>query len=178
MKLYPAIVTVHLLGGQLLEHEDATSGWETVAQVAQYVQGGLERALDIAERGSYSRRDLTALSPQQIQTHFTEVANGEYQVRSKLRDMITFAQMNLAQMVYMGRFDCIFCMDVLPHFSTAQRIALTQRLHLYLEPGGYLLLGDGEKLQTADVAFQSQTHKSFTLYRKPLAAAANAGKRF
>jgi len=27
---------VHLLGGQLLEHEDATSGWETVAQVAQY----------------------------------------------------------------------------------------------------------------------------------------------
>ena len=28
--------TVHLLGGQVLEHEDATSGWETVAQVAQY----------------------------------------------------------------------------------------------------------------------------------------------
>lgn len=27
---------VHLLGGQLLEHEDATAGWETVAQVAQY----------------------------------------------------------------------------------------------------------------------------------------------
>jgi DeoR/GlpR family transcriptional regulator of sugar metabolism len=27
---------VHLLGGQLLEHEDATSGWETVAQVTQY----------------------------------------------------------------------------------------------------------------------------------------------
>ena len=27
---------VNLLGGQLLEHEDATAGWETVAQVAQY----------------------------------------------------------------------------------------------------------------------------------------------
>lgn len=27
---------VHLLGGQVLEHEDATSGWETVTQVAQY----------------------------------------------------------------------------------------------------------------------------------------------
>lgn len=27
---------VHLLGGQLLEHEDATAGWETVTQVAQY----------------------------------------------------------------------------------------------------------------------------------------------
>ena len=27
---------VNLLGGQLLEHEDATAGWETVSQVAQY----------------------------------------------------------------------------------------------------------------------------------------------
>lgn len=27
---------VNLLGGQLLEHEDATAGWETVTQVAQY----------------------------------------------------------------------------------------------------------------------------------------------
>lgn len=27
---------VHLLGGQLLDHEDATAGWETVAQIAQY----------------------------------------------------------------------------------------------------------------------------------------------
>lgn len=27
---------VHLLGGQLLDHEDATAGWETAMQVAQY----------------------------------------------------------------------------------------------------------------------------------------------
>jgi DeoR/GlpR family transcriptional regulator of sugar metabolism len=27
---------VHVLGGQVLEREDATAGWETVAQVAQY----------------------------------------------------------------------------------------------------------------------------------------------
>ena len=84
--------------------------------------------------------------------------------------------MNLARPAYLGRFDCIFCMDVLPHFSTAQRITLTQRLHLYLEPGGYLLLGDGEKLPTAEVNFQSESHKKFTLYRKPMAAAARAGR--
>jgi chemotaxis methyl-accepting protein methylase len=69
-------------------------------------------------------------------------------------------------------------MNVLPQFSTAQRIALTQRLHLYLEPGGYLLLGDGEKLPSADVTFQSECHKTFTLYRKPFAAAAKAGRLF
>ena len=55
-------------------------------------------------------------------------------------------------------------------------MALTQRLHLYLEPGGYLLLGDGEKLPSADVSFQIEAHKNCTLYRKPLATAARAGK--
>jgi len=29
-------------------------------------------------------------------------------------------------------------MDVLPHFSRVQRLAVLERLHLYLEPGGYL----------------------------------------
>ena len=30
--------------------------------------------------------------------------------------------MNLAKPAFLGQFDCIFCMDVLPHFSMAQRV--------------------------------------------------------
>src|SRR5437763_8404395 len=55
-------------------------------------------ALDIAERGCYSARDLALLSPEQIDAHFSAVGNSEYEVKPKLRSMITFAQMNLAQM--------------------------------------------------------------------------------
>jgi chemotaxis methyl-accepting protein methylase len=134
-------------------------------------------ALTFAERGLYPQESLANLPPALLQNYFARV-DQHYLAKPRLRNLITFTQMNLARPAYLGRFDCIFCMDVLPHFSTAQRIALTQRLHLYLEPGGYLLLGDGEKLPTADVTFQSQQHKSFTLYRKPLAAAARAGKLF
>ncbi len=67
--------------------------------------------------------------------------------------------------------------DVLPHFSVTQKIALVQRLHLYLEPGGYLLLGDGEKISSAaDVNFQIEKESGTVLYRKPLAVAAKSGK--
>ena len=83
--------------------------------------------------------------------------------------------MNLAKPDYLGRFDCIFCMDVLPHFSMSQRVALTQRLHLYLEPGGYLFLGQNEKLPAVDVAFRPHKTGSYTLYQKPMAAAAGQG---
>jgi chemotaxis methyl-accepting protein methylase len=134
-----------------------------------------QKALTFAERGLYPQPDLAHLARPLVQTYFAKVGQ-HVLAKPRLRNLITFTQMNLARPAYLGRFDCIFCMDVLPHFSSAQRIALTQRLHLYLEPGGYLFLGDGEKLQTADVTFQSEAHKNFTLFRKPFTSAARAGR--
>ena len=136
-----------------------------------------QEALTFAERGLYPQSALAALPRPQVQSYFAKVGH-HFLAKPRLRNLITFTQMNLARPAYLGRFDCIFCMDVLPRFSSAQRVALAQRLHLYLEPGGYLVLGDGEKLHTADVTFQSETHKNFTLYRKPFAAAARAGRSF
>jgi chemotaxis methyl-accepting protein methylase len=134
-----------------------------------------QSALTFAERGLYSQRELASLPSALVHNYFARV-DQHFLAKPRLRNLITFTQMNLARPAYLGRFDCIFCMDVLPQFSTAQRIALAQRLHLYLEPGGYLLLGDGEKLPTAELAFHSETHKACTLYRKPQAAAARAGR--
>jgi chemotaxis methyl-accepting protein methylase len=132
-------------------------------------------ALDFAGRGLYPQAALARLPPSEVQIYFAKVGQ-HLLAKPRLRNLVTFTHMNLARPAYLGRFDCIFCMDVLPHFSAVQRITLAQRLHLYLEPGGYLLLGDGEKLPGADVTFQSVMHKDFTLYRKPFAKVAQAGK--
>ncbi len=146
-------------------------GW-TIHILASDVR---QDALTFAERGLYPQAALACLPRPLVQRYFAKV-DQHYLAKPRLRNLITFTQMNLARPAYLGRFDCIFCMDVLPHFSTGQRIALAQRLHLYLEPGGYLMVGDGEKLPTADVAFQFETHQQYTLYRKPFAAAARAGR--
>jgi two-component system, chemotaxis family, CheB/CheR fusion protein len=134
-----------------------------------------QKALTFAERGLYPQAALANLPRALVQTYFARVGQ-HFLAKPRVRNLITFTQMNLARPAYLGRFDCIFCMDVLPHFSSAQRIALTQRLHLYLEPGGYLFLGDSEKLPTAEVHFASETHKNFTLFRKPFAAVARSGR--
>jgi chemotaxis methyl-accepting protein methylase len=97
-------------------------------------------------------------------------------VKPRLRSLVTFTTMNLTKPVYIGRFDCIFCMDVLPHLSRAQRTALMERLHLYLEPGGYLFLSQTEKLQAPNLNFRSETFDGYTFYRKPLAASAAYGR--
>jgi chemotaxis methyl-accepting protein methylase len=97
-------------------------------------------------------------------------------VKPRLRSLVTFNCMNLARPGYIGRFDCIFCMDVLPQFSRAQRIALLERLHLYLEPGGYLFLSQTEKLSAPNLNFRSETFDGYTYHRKPLAASAAYGR--
>ena len=52
-----------------------------------------------------------------IQRTQTAPANAAHLlVKPRLRSLVTFNCMNLARPGYIGRFDCIFCMDVLPHF--------------------------------------------------------------
>lgn len=97
-------------------------------------------------------------------------------VKPRLRSLVTFNTMNLTKPVYIGRFDCIFCMDVLPHLSRVQRTALLERLHLYLEPGGYLFLSQTEKLCAPNLNFRSETFDGYTFHRKPLAASAAYGR--
>jgi two-component system CheB/CheR fusion protein len=132
-----------------------------------------QNALQVAERGLYPQSDLLQMPREILQAYFSRVGD-HLLVKSRLRNLVAFTSMNLAQPSYLGRYDAIFCMDVLPQFSTAQRIALAQRMQLYLEPGGYLLLGDGEKLPATEINLEVGVANSYTLYRKPMAAGAGA----
>lgn len=124
------------------------------------------QALRHAERAVYSGRSIGSVSEKQLADHFTKVANG-HQVKPRLRKMITFAQMNLASAVYVGRMDLIFCMNVLIYFSEERRRTLVQRFYDTLEPGGYLFLGHSESISKMPVKFQAIVLNDCILYRKP-----------
>ena len=128
-----------------------------------------KKALKHAERGVYSPRSLRNLSTRQLETHFSSfgAAGHEFQVKQRIRRMVSFAAMNLAQAVYLGRLDLIFCMNVMIYFSESRRSSLIQHFYEYLEPGGYLLLGHSESLSNVPVKFESFVHGDCILYRKP-----------
>lgn len=152
----------------------------------------LPGAVKVAERGLYPQSALAGLPPATIRSCFSKIGscaqnaatdaaaastNGSYLlVKPRIRSMVTFNTMNLIRPVYIGRFDCIFCMDVLPHLSRAQRSALIERLHLYLEPGGYLFLSQTEKLCSSNLNFRPETFDGYTMHRKPMAASAAYGR--
>jgi chemotaxis protein methyltransferase CheR len=126
------------------------------------------QALKHAERGIYKGRSIGSVNEKQLATHFTEVSNG-YEVKPRLRRMVSFAQMNLASAVYVGRMDMIFCMNVLIYFSEERRQALVQRFYDTLEAGGYLFLGHSESISKMPVKFQAIVLNDCILYRKPTA---------
>lgn len=157
----------------------------------------LRSSIEVAERGLYPQSALTGLPPAMIRACFSKIGNvssnsslegsqngtgngsngnGHLLVKPRLRSLVTFNTMNLTKPVYIGRFDCIFCMDVLPQLSRAQRIALMERLHLYLEPGGYLFLSQTEKLCAPNLNFRQEIYDGYTMHRKPMAASAAYGR--
>jgi chemotaxis protein methyltransferase CheR len=129
------------------------------------------RALRHAERGVYSKRSLQDVSLGQVETYFTATKHG-FQVKPRIRRMISFAQMNLVESVYVGKFDCIFCMNVLMYFSDERRITILRRFYDALEPGGYFLLGHSETLSNVPMKFESIVLGDCRIYRKPVAAEA------
>ena len=126
------------------------------------------QALKQAGRGVYSGRSIGSVTEKQLVNHFSAVEGGQ-QVKPRLRKMVSFAQMNLASPVYLGRMDAVFCMNVLIYFSEERRRALVQRFYETLEPGGYLFLGHSESISKMPVKFQAIVLNDCILYRKPTA---------
>jgi chemotaxis protein methyltransferase CheR len=125
-------------------------------------------ALATAERGVYSGRSVGSVNEKQLAAHF-QPAEGGQQVRTRLRKMVNFVQMNLTNSVYVGKMDVIFCMNVLIYFSEERRRELVQHFYSVLEPGGYLFLGHSESISKMPVKFQAIVLNDCILYRKPTA---------
>jgi chemotaxis methyl-accepting protein methylase len=191
----PTALAVHIVGSDLLPQniEAADRGVYRQSAVdglppatirnyfSKITSPAMARSIegDVEEGGVGSRRDGARNTSTRNGWSRNQPSSGNeahLMVKPRLRSMVTFNCMNLARPGYIGRFDCIFCMDVLPHFSRAQRIALIERLHLYLEPGGYLFLSQTEKLIPSNLNFRSETFDGYTFHRKPLAASAAYGR--
>jgi len=65
--------------------------------------------LDPRRAWVYDPRELKQVTPRQREQYFSRTGD-HFVVKPRIRNLVTFAPMNLAQVVYMGKFDCIFCM--------------------------------------------------------------------
>lgn len=133
--------------------------------------------LEHARAGVYDAAAMArGLSDERRRLFFTE-RHGRWQVRDELRRRVSFREHNLMQgFEPLGRFQVIFCRNVLIYFSTELKRDILARLAGALYPGGYLFLGAAEAITGYSDAFEMQRLPQGIVYRlKPAARAARLG---
>ncbi len=106
------------------------------------------RILDKAKQGIYQDIELKRGLPQdKLKKYFDSIELNSWQIKSNLRNKIRYQLMNLLDAPFnLGKFEIIFCRNVLIYFSQENKTKVLNGLIDSLKPGGYLFLGASESL--------------------------------
>lgn len=87
------------------------------------------------------------LSNERLQRFFEPAEGTAWRVKSAFRQKVRFQALNLKDSYSsLGKFDAVFCRNVLIYFSAELKKDILTRIHGTLKPGGYLVLGASEGL--------------------------------
>lgn len=87
------------------------------------------------------------LSQERLQRYFDTKGVGRWAVKPAIRSRVEFRSFNLLDSyASLGKFDVVFCRNVLIYFSAQVKKDILLRIHSTLKPGGYLFLGASEAL--------------------------------
>ncbi len=98
-----------------------------------------------ARAGLYTQFEVQRGLPIQLLIrHFSQ--NGElWQIAPDLRDMVKYRQFNLLNdFTRLGRFDAIYCRNVLIYFDQDTKVDVLNRMAAVIAADGYLVLGAAE----------------------------------
>ena len=104
--------------------------------------------LETCRAGVYDNLALSrGLSPERRRMFFEDNGDGRMRVNNKVKQMVNFRPQNLKDSyALLGKFDIIFCRNVLIYFSPEMKSKVLNQLAASLNPGGYLFLGASESL--------------------------------
>jgi len=120
-----------------------------------------------AKRAEYEDVALgRGLSSSRRQQFFTQ-QEARWRISDDIRRRVSFREQNLLQgFAALGKFDIIFCRNVLIYFSAERKKDILQRMAQSLNRGGYLFLGASETISGYSDAFESVRTSFSTIYRR------------
>jgi chemotaxis protein methyltransferase CheR len=106
-----------------------------------------EQVLEKARKGIYSQFEVQrGLPAPMLLRHFNQIGES-WQISDHIRSKVTFRPLNLlSDFTALGRFDIIFCRNVLIYFDAARKADILARMTRILAPDGFLTLGASESL--------------------------------
>lgn len=103
--------------------------------------------LDRAKEGLYSQFEVQRGLPIQLLVKHFKQAGDRWQIDEGVRKMVKFQQFNLlGDFKGLGRFDVVFCRNVLIYFDAPTKTAILDKIAGTMPPDGFLYLGGAETI--------------------------------
>ena len=129
------------------------------------------RVLEAAAAGVFGKRALMRLAPELIERYFERLDDDRWRIIEDLRQSVRFSPANLVEASGTrehGRFDVIFCRNVLIYFDDASRRVAAENLFENLAPGGYICLGHTESMSRISPLFEVCRYSDAIVYQRPV----------
>lgn len=126
----------------------------------------IEGALD----GHYGPRALAKLPADVLEHYFEDEEDGARAIIQDIKESVRFTRVNLidrASVAAQGRFDVIFCRNLLIYFDDSSREEAAANLHEALQPGGFLCLGHTESMSRITSKFETRRFEDAIVYERP-----------
>ena len=129
----------------LLEYlgKEAAS-WNMRILATDISHGALEKAVG----GSYESENVAKLPAELRSKYLSKMSDGQWSVNDNVKSLILYRKLNLIRndFPFKGKFQMIFCRNVMIYFDKPTRDALISRFYRYTEENGYLFIGHSETL--------------------------------
>ena len=124
-------------------------------------------ALALAESGIYDKLSMArGLTTERMEKFFTPHTESSWRVKTEIKSRVSFRAINLLDSYQvLGKFDMIFCRNVLIYFDGELKRDIISRLHAALNPKGLLCLGSSEGLSNAPDLFEMIQCNPGIMYR-------------
>jgi len=124
--------------------------------------------LEHCQRAEYDGLALSrGLSPERRTKFFDDSGKGMMRIKEPVRKNVNFRHLNLLDSyTLLGKFDIIFCRNVLIYFSADVKAKIIRQFAQSLNPRGYLFLGASESLSSLNQDFEMLRCNPGIIYRK------------
>ena len=129
------------LAMSLKEMGSALAGWRIEILASDISSEVLEKA----RAGIYSQFEVQRGLPIGLLIKYFTQTGDLWQIAPEIRSMVGYRQLNLlSDFSHLGKFDVVFCRNVLIYFDQATKLNVLDRIADVTEGDGYLLLGAAE----------------------------------
>ncbi|MGX2040122.1 CheR family methyltransferase [Methylocaldum sp. MU1018] len=147
-------------------------GWTGIKRNVQIIGTDIsESVLAEANQAVYSDMALSRGLDGNLKSRYFEPYQGNWKLKPEVADRVRFQQFNLLKpFAALGRFDIVFCRNVLIYFSEELKCDILERIAKVLNPGGYLFLSSTESLPSGLDSYETVRGAACRYYRlKPTA---------